>query len=286
MRRALAILVVAAIGLVAGAAEAFAQCTAPPAQDPHAAHQPPAPEAPPAQSDYANVPPLTDADRQAAFPDVEGHSVHDRAMHSYVLIDQLEWQHGDGANGINWDSRGWIGGDRNRFWFRTEGEGEDADVDTAHAHLLYGRAIARWWDLVAGVRQDFRPGAAQTWAAVGIQGLAPYWLDIEATGYVGESGRTQARVEVEYQLLLTNRLMLQPIVEAEIYGKEDPERRIGAGLSTLETGLRLRYEVRRELAPYIGVSWAAQYGKTKDFAEEDGRSTGGVRLVSGVRAWF
>lgn len=285
MRLARALSSLALLGMLWDAT-VFAQAADPPAQDPHAAHQQPAAEPPPAQSDYTNVPPLTDADRQAAFPDVEGHSVHDRAMHSYVLIDQLEWQRGDGANGFNWDSRGWIGGDRDRFWFRTEGEGEDGDVDTAHAHLLYGRAIARWWDLVAGVRQDFRPGATQTWAAVGIQGLAPYWLDIEATGYVGASGRTQARVEVEYQLLLTNRLMLQPIVEAEIYGKDDPERRIGAGLSTLETGLRLRYEVRRELAPYIGLSWTGQYGKTKDFAEEDGRSTGGVRLVSGVRVWF
>jgi copper resistance protein B len=102
------------------------------------------------------------------------------------------------------------------------------------------------------VRQDFRPGDPQTWAAVGIQGLAPYWFEVEATGYVGAGGRTAAKLEVEYELLFTNRLILQPLVELELYGKSDPERGIGRGLSSLETGLRLRYEIRREFAPYVG----------------------------------
>ncbi len=125
----------------------------------------------------------------------------------------------------------------------------------AQVHLLYGRAIARWWDIVAGVRQDARPGPSRTWAAVGVQGLAPYWFEVEATAYVGEGGRTRARVEVEYELLLTNRLVLQPLLELEIYGKADPETGLGAGLSRTETGVRLRYEIRRELAPYVGISW-------------------------------
>lgn len=232
------------------------------------------------------IPPLTDADRAAAFPDVGGHAVHDRAIHSFVLFDQLEWQSAEGGRAASWDNKGWVGGDINRFWFRTEGEGERSRLGTAQAHALYGRAIARWWDLVVGVRQDLRPGPAQTWAAVGLQGLAPYWFEIEATAYVGASGRTHARFEAEYELLLTNRLILQPLAEFEIYGKSDRERGIGAGLSTIDAGIRLRYEIRREFAPYVGLVWSRKFFGTADFARESGEELGGARLALGARIWF
>jgi len=228
----------------------------------------------------------TDADRAAAFPDVEGHSVHDNAVNYFVLFDQLEWQSGNGARGVNWDTRGWIGTDRDRFWFRTEGQREDGRLDEGEAHLLYGRAIARWWDVVAGVRQDVRPGSPQTWAAVGLQGLAPYRFEVEATAYVGASGRTHVRFETEYELLLTNRLILQPQVELDIYGKADPERGIGAGLSAVDLGLRLRYEVRREFAPYLGVVWNEKLFGTADYARQAGEPVGGARLVLGARLWL
>ena len=193
---------------------------------------------------------------------------------------------GDGTNGLNLDSRGWVGRDRDRLWFRAEGDGDDGGVNGAQAHVLYGRQIARWWDLVAGLRQDFRPGAAQTWAAFGVQGLAPYWFDIEATAYIGASGRTHARFEVEYELLFTNRLMLQPLVELELVGKSDPARGVGAGLSTTDIGFRLRYELRREVAPYVGVTWNNKWGQTADYAETANEETGGARLVTGLRLWF
>lgn len=235
----------------------------------------------------AGVPPLTDDDRRAAFPDLDGqHTVHDRAIHSFLLFDQLEWQGGSGGNAFNVEANGWIGGDINRFWFRTEGESEGGDVHEAEAHALYGRAIARWWDLVAGVRQDFEPGPAQTWAAVGIQGLAPYWFEVEATGYVGKSGRTHARLEVEYEVLLTNRLVAQPLVEVNLYGKAIPESGIGAGLSSTDIGVRLRYEIRRELAPYVGLTWQRRYGETADFARADGEDVSGARAAVGLRLWF
>jgi copper resistance protein B len=260
----------------------------PPQKPPAGAHDHSAQQKPEGKREYpAGIPPVTDEDRAAAFPDLHdrGHAVHDSAVHYYVLFDQLEFQAGDGTGG-NWDSRGWIGRDVNRFWFRTEGEVENGDVAAAQADALYGRAIHPWWDLVAGVRQDFRPGPARTWAAVGIQGLAPYWFEVEATAYIGESGRTHFRIETEYELLLTNRLVLQPLVELEIYGKSDPERRIGAGLSSLETGLRLRYEIRREFAPYFGVTWNRTFFGTADFAEAAGEETSTVRLAVGVRTWF
>jgi copper resistance protein B len=131
-----------------------------------------------------------------------------------------------------------------------------------------------------------RPGPAQTWAAFGIQGIAPYWFDVQATGYVGGSGRTHVRVETEYDLLLTNRLVLQPMLETEIYGKSDPEHHFGAGLATLDVGLRLRYEIRREFAPYAGLVWSRKFFGTADLAEAAGETPAGWRLAMGVRTWF
>lgn len=272
------------------------------AQDPHADHgqrQPVAPATPVAQDPHRHhaadgkkpelppfIPPVTDDDRKAAFPDVHGHSVHDDAVNYYVLFDQFEWQAGDGVNGMNVDTRGWVGTDRDRFWFRAEGEGEDGRVGQMQTHLLYGRRFSRWWDVVAGIRQDIRPGSPQTWAAFGVQGLAPYRFEVEATAYVGTAGRTHLRFEVEYELLLTNRLILQPLFETEIVGKSDPERGVGAGVSTTDLGLRLRYEFRREIAPYLGVTWNNMWGETADFAEAAGEDAGGARFVAGLRVWF
>jgi copper resistance protein B len=232
------------------------------------------------------VPALTDEDRKAAFPDLAGHTVHDRRVNYFLLFDQLEWQADRNATVANWDNKGWVGGDIHRLWFRTEGETKDGRVDEAQGHLLYGRSFSRWWDLVAGVRQDIRPGPSRTWAAFGIQGLAPYWFEVEATGYVGEGGRLQARLEAEYELLITNRLILQPLAEIELFSKSDSPRGIGSGLSTLETGARLRYELRREFAPYVGVVWNSKFGDTADFARAEGEEIRATRFVAGIRMWF
>ena len=252
------------------------------------AHDRPAPERAPAAAQElpAFVPPPTDADRAAAFPDVDTHAMHGTSLNFFLLFDQLEWHAGDAANGFDLDSRGWIGGDRDRLWFRAEGDDDGGRLGEAQAHVLFGRQFARWWDLVAGVRQEFRPGPAQTWAAVGIQGLAPYWFEVEATAYVGASGRTQARLAFEYELLLTNRLFLQPLLEVEFTGKSDPERRVGAGLSATDLGIRLRYEWRREIAPYVGLTWSRKWGSTAAFAREDGDAPASARLATGLRLWF
>jgi copper resistance protein B len=238
------------------------------------------------QAPLTPIPPITDEDRAAVFPDVAVHTTHDRRIHSFVLFDQLEWQGGDGTQSANWDTIGWIGGDVNRLWFRTEVETSRRRVDEAEVHLLYGRAFSRWWDFVAGARQDVRPRPAQTWAAIGIQGLAPYFFEVEATAYLGASGRTQARVEAEYEMLITNRLVLQPRGEINLSGKSDPRRGIGSGFSAAEAGLRLRYEIRREFAPYIGVDWGRKFGGTADFSKANGEDVSTTRLVLGVRIWF
>jgi copper resistance protein B len=232
------------------------------------------------------IPPLTDEDRGAAFPQgLEGHATHDRRITTHVLFDQLEWQGGD-EGGISIDNKTWIGGDINRLWLRAEGESSAGRPENAQAHAMFGRSIARWWDLIAGIRQDFQPGASQAWLAFGIQGLAPQWFEVEATGYVGRAGRTHVRFEVEYELLITNRLVLQPLIEAEIYGKDDPQRGIGAGLSSIDAGLRLRYEVRREFAPYAGVVWHRAFFGSADYARDDGESVATTRAVVGLRTWF
>jgi len=263
------------------------QAPAPPVED-HSQHQAPVGQTPPAALPLpAFIPPLTDADRAAAFTDVHGQMAHDdNAVNYFVLFDQLEWLSGNGGGAVNWDNKGWIGRDRDRVWFRTEGERADGRLEHAEAQVFYGRAVRRWWDVVAGVRQDVGPGPNRTWAAVGLQGLAPYWFEVEATAYVGVTGRTQLRLETEYDLLLTNRLILQPLVEVDFYGRDDPERGLGAGLSSTDAGFRLRYEFRRELAPYVGVTWGRKYFGTADAARRQGERVRGARFAFGMRVWL
>ena len=217
-------------------------------------------------------------------PDGGTHTVHDNAIHTFVLVDQLEWL-ATSPRAAGWDAKGWIGGDRNRFWFRTEGEASASRLDRTETHLFYGRAVSPWWDLVAGMRNDDGPGPARNWAAVGVQGLAPYFVEIEATGYVGAAGRTHARLEAKYEALVTNRLVVQPLVEIEIYGKDDPERLIGAGLSSADVGLRFRYEISREIAPYAGVLWSWRFFGTADRWRASGQRAADTRLVMGLRFW-
>ena len=233
------------------------------------------------------VPTPTDEERKAAFPpDLQGHGVHDDGLHFMVLADQLEWQASDTGGGALWDAKAWVGGDINRIWIRTEANYQEGAFDDAEGHLLLGRNISRWWTAVGGVRHDFTPGPARTWAAIGLQGLAPQWFDVEVTGYLGESARTALRTEVEYDLLVNDRVVIQTLLELNLYGKSDPDRQIGAGLSSIEFGARVRYEIRRELAPYAGVVWHRKVFETGDLAREAGENVGGWRLVMGLRVWF
>ncbi len=264
-----------------GAAQRPPETSSPAPADEHSTHQPPASAPLP---DF--IPPLTDADREAAFPDVHGHTVHDEGINYFVLFDQLERQAGDGVGGLSWDAKAWVGKDRSRLWFRAEGERLGGRLEQAQTNILYGHAIAPWWDVTAGVRLDTLPNTPRTAVAIGIQGLAPYWFEVEASAYVEFSGRTHVRVETEYDLLLTNRLVLQPLLEFEIYGRSDPERGIGTGLSTGEFGLRLRYEVRREFAPYVGVVWTRKFFGTADRSRVAGDDVAGTRLAVGLRTWW
>ena len=174
-------------------------------------------------------------------------------------------------------SRPGLGSDENRLYLRSEGESANDSNDEASAELLWARPVARWWNLAAGIRGDFEPGESRTWLAFGVFGLAPYRLHLQATAYLGESGRTAFRLKTDYDFLLTNRLILQPRLQLDAYGKDDAVRGIDSGISSLDVGLRLRYEVRREFAPYLGVLWVNRFGP-EDLNE--------LQALAGLRIWF
>lgn len=232
------------------------------------------------------IPPLTDEDRRAAFPALTQPMQHARGLNGFLLANRIEARDADPGTALGWEVSGWLGSDLDRAWLRSEGERRGGRTEAADVELLYGHSIARWWDVLAGVRHDFAPGDSQAWAAVGLQGLAPYKFEMVATAYFGEAGRTAARLEIEYELLLTNRLILQPQIEVALFGKADPARGIGSGVSTAEAGLRLRYEIRRRFAPYLGVGYERAFGETSDARRGDGEDTGSVRVVAGLRTWF
>ena len=232
------------------------------------------------------IPVPTQADRQAAIPASTVHMSGDKAIHSYTLLNRLELQDANPGTAMAWEGEGWIGQDINRLWWRTEGERVDGETETANLEALYGHSFSPWWDWVAGVRQDLKPGPDRTFAAFGVRGLAPQWFEVSLTGYTGTGGRTMARFEAEYELLLTNRLILQPLLESELHGKSDAARGIGAGLATIEMGLRLRYEFTRRFAPYVGVNYDRAFGKTADLRRAAQEDVGNMRAVAGVRIWF
>lgn len=232
------------------------------------------------------IPALTEADRAAAVPPSMVHATTDNAIHSYSLLNRLEAWDADPGTALAWEGEGWIGTDLDRFWWRTEGQRSDGRTESADLELLYGRSVSRWWDLVAGVRHDFKPGQSQSFAAIGVQGLAPQKFQVRATAYLGEEGQSAARVEGEYELLLSNRLILQPRLEATAWGKGDASRGIGSGLATAELGLRLRYEFTRRFAPYVGLVHERAFGNTAELRRDAAEPRDDTRIVVGLRTWF
>lgn len=203
-----------------------------------------------------------------------------------VVIDRLEVQRADGRENLLWDLNGWTGGDINRFWWKSEG---DADFDgeaSGEVQALYSRAIRPFWDVQAGVRQDFGDDRDETHLVLGIQGLAPHWWEVDAAAFLSTRGDLTARVEAEYDQRLTQRLILQPRFEIEASASDIPELGVGSGFSHVEAGLRLRYEFYKEFAPYIGVEWSRDLGGAADYTRAAGGDPETVRAVIGVRAWF
>jgi copper resistance protein B len=215
------------------------------------------------------------------------HQEHGDDTFSMVLVNLAEVQAGKGKDGYRWVGEAWYGGDIHRLVVKTEGEGAfDGRVEDAEAQVLYSRAIGPYFNLQAGVRHDFSPGPSRTYATVGIEGLAPYWLEMSAALFLSQKGDIQARVESYYDMTLTQHLVLQPRVEINAAAQDVRALGVGAGISTFEAGVRLRYEISREFAPYIGVSHDQKIGQTATFARLAGESTRSTRFVAGIHMWF
>lgn len=202
-----------------------------------------------------------------------------------VLGDRLEYQ--EDSDSTVYDVQAWYGTTYNRFVIKAEGDIADGTLEESSTDLLWGHALNAYFDTQLGVRLDqYNEGKDRQWLAIGIQGLAPYWFELDVTAYVGDDGRTALSAEAEYELLLTQRLILQPRAELNLYGKDDLDNRLGEGLSDLAVGLRLRYEFSRQFAPYIGVEWTDTYGDTADYRRAAGEDTSGTQFVAGLRFWF
>ena len=210
----------------------------------------------------------------------------DRQPYHSLVLEELEGQRTDHEISAAWDAALYWGNDYDKLAFKSEGEGAEGKVTDARAELAWDRIISRWWSGQLGVRHDWGDGPERDWAAAGVRGLAPYFFDLEATFYLGEGGRTALRFAVDYDLLLTQRLILQPKAGLNAYGKDDPARGVMSGLSDIELGVRLRYEFRREIAPYVGISWASALGETSDLQRANGADPSQWQVLAGVRIAF
>lgn len=233
----------------------------------------------------------TSPDMKVTMPGVETNTmmppVMDNQVFAHGLLDQAEGRVGGGQNGFRWDGQAWIGTDYDKLWFKSEGFARGkGGVDDARHELLYDRAITTFVDLQAGVRADWDSRPGRTWAALGLQGLAPLFFDYEATAYLSDRGHAALRLVASYDLLITQRLILQPEIEMNLYSKADPGRRVGSALSDIDGGVRLRYEISRKFAPYVGVAYVGRFGQTASFARKEGEGTAAVQFVFGVRSWF
>ncbi|HEU4516564.1 MAG TPA: copper resistance protein B [Steroidobacteraceae bacterium] len=260
------------------------------AQDPHAGHVMPPP------STVGDAPPPA-VIRDGAVDRFYGTAAMDRARAmladehggaptSKVMANIVEYAAVDEGSGYRWDLEAWYGGDIHRFVFKSEGEGVQGDGATrAEAQALYSRAIGRYTDVQAGVRYDFEP-QGRAYATVAVESLLPYWIELEAAAFLSDRGDAFGRLEASHDLRFTQRLILQPRIELEIAAQDVPESGTGSGVSSAELGLRLRYDVRREFAPYIGVNFQKSFGETADFARAAGEDEEETSFVVGLRAWF
>lgn len=266
-----------------------------PAADPHAGHgmatepaaPPVAPPPPGALAGPANAADTLFGAGTMAAAREQLRREHGAITTSKLLVDRLEWMIRDGRDGYAWDGEGWIGGDIDKLWIKSEGEGDiGGRPEQAEVQLLWSHAINPWFDLQAGLRYDFRPDPERAHLALGVQGLAPYWIEIDAAAFLSDKGDLTARFEAEYDQRITRRLILQPRIELDLAAQDVPELGIGSGLSTAEAGLRLRYQIVPEFTPYVGLQYERSFGDTRAYRRAAGEDEGGWSLLVGIRTWF
>ncbi len=218
--------------------------------------------------------------------------VEDSQRFASFRFDRLEYALGKNADILRWDATGWYGGDYNRFWLKSEGDWKISNdgAGVVEVQALYGRFIARYWDLQLGLRHDylFGPGAnrSRTFAVIGLQGLAPYRFELEPALFISQDGDLSARLTASYDLLLTQRLILQPRADMDVALQSVDEFGVGKGFNSLDLGMRLRYEVKREFAPYVGIQWSRTFGETAALARRGGESTENVEVLFGLSIRF
>ncbi len=261
-----------------------------PAPDPHAGH-----EATPSPQPTQSI--ASDAQANAADLYFDAAAMararqqliaENGGMRTYaVIVERLEAGFDDDSETYAWHAQGWYGGDIHRFWWKSEGEGAfENELEDAELQLLYSRAVTPYFDLQAGVRQSYLEGEDRTDLVLGVQGLAPYWFEVGAAAFASTEGDVTARAEAEYDLRLTQRLILQPSAEINFAAQDIPDLDIGAGFTDAEVGLRLRYEISRRFAPYVGIEWSSALGETRNIREALGEDTQSTRAVIGLRALF
>lgn len=260
--------------------------------DPHAGHDMGAAGQPVGNAPPPPVPTDRAADRfyspaDMAEADAQLRREHGGATASKIMFDLAEYRVRDGRDGYAWEAEGWFGGDINRLVVKAEGEGVVREgLESAELQLLYSRALDPYWNLQVGVRHDIEPNPSRTYATLGIEGVAPYWFELEGALFLSDKGDLLARIEAEYDQRITQRLILQPRAELNFAAQDIPRQGIGSGLVDAELGLRLRYELVREFAPYVGVSYEEKAGDTRRFARAAGEGVRSTSFVLGVRAWF
>jgi copper resistance protein B len=205
---------------------------------------------------------------------------------SKLLIDQLETRARRGRDGYYLNAEGWYGGDIDKLWLKTEIEGEyGRKAEQAEFQALWSHAIDPWFNFQAGARFDARPDT-RGHLVLGVEGLAPYWIEVDAAAFLSDKGDVTARVEAEHDMRLTQKLILQPRVELDFAAQDIPRQQIGSGLSSAELGLRLRYQIVPQFAPYVGANYERAFGDTRRFRRQDGENSGGWQFVAGLRTWF
>jgi copper resistance protein B len=201
------------------------------------------------------------------------------------MLDKFETSDANGDSPLNWELDAWLGKDINKFWVKSEGRRIDGETEQSN-ELLFSRAIASFWDIQLGLRQDRAGPIQREFFSVGVQGLAPYFFNTTTSVFAGENGQFGLSAQFEYELMLTQRWILSPEFNLNFWSQDDREMGVGSGLAAAEAGLRIRYEIRREFAPYIGIRWNKNYGNTADFVAEEEGEIDSTLLVAGVRIWF
>jgi copper resistance protein B len=218
--------------------------------------------------------------------------VHDDQVHIFLLTELLEYRRTGSEDGLRWDIYGWMGGDYNRLWIKTEGSHEASRTASgeAAAEVLYGRLVSPYWDFRIGIREEWQYGRGRdrlrTSAVMAFQGITPYWFDLQPSLFISKKGDVSARLTVDYDLLLTQRVVLQPRLETLVAAQKVEEFGVGRGINNIDLGLRLRYEITRKFAPYVGFSWKREIGETATLARREGKPVEDFSFVAGLRLWF